>query len=143
MPRCVQIVIFWAVFCASIPALADLSPTHVVQSFVEAYNAHDVDKMLAHVTDDIRWMSVDGEQIGIEASGKTALGNAMKEYFTGLPSARSEIRHSHALGDFVSVIEKALWSSNGVTKSQCAVAVYQLRDGYIANVWYHSAQPCD
>ena len=117
--------------------------TEVVEAYVAAYNEQDVESMLSLVTEDVRWMTVDGVRIRLESVGKEALGAGVAAYFTNLPSARSVLRSLDAAGDFVTAIEKATWVSDGETRSQCAVSVYQLRDELIMAVWYFSAQPCD
>lgn len=114
----------------------------VVRAYVEAYNAHDVDRMLSFMVDGIRWMSVAGEAITIESSGKGAVGSSMSGYFDGLPSARSELRRVISVGNYVSTIEESMWESDGEERSQCALATYELSGSKIVNVWYHAAQPC-
>ena len=114
----------------------------VVRAYVEAYNAHDVDRMLSFMVDPVRWMSVAGDAIAIEASGKDAVGSSMSGYFGRLPSARSELRRVISVGNFVSTIEESMWESGGESRAQCALANYELSGGKIVNVWYHAAQPC-
>lgn len=131
-------------------SLATISPVRAQQSsaaervldFIEAYNAHDVDKMLTMVSADIRWMNVDGIRIRLQAAGREALGTGMTSYFAGLPSARAEVRDIRQLDDFVTVVEAAIWDDNGRSQAQCAVSVYQLTAGLIANVWYYPAREC-
>lgn len=131
-----------ALVCA-VAARAEPSSHEVVHFYISAYNAHNVEEMLTLVTDDIRWMSVDGIRIRLEAAGKEALGNGMADYFASLPSARSEVRDISQLGDFVTVVEAAIWESDGATQSQCAISVYQISEGLISNVWYYPARPCE
>ena len=140
---CITKLIALVVLCCPVSVLAERPSIRVVHSFIAAYNEHDIETMLTFVTEDIRWMSVEEENISVEASGKEALGIAMTAYFEGLPSARSEVLFVHGLGDYVSVTEKAVWISDGVAHSQCAISVYQLTKGHISNVWYYSAQPCE
>lgn len=118
------------------------SSEEIVRGYLDAHNAHDVTGMLAALNDGVRWMSIAEDGISIEAAGKEMLGSAMTDYFARLPSARSELRNAHAVGNFVSTIEEASWDSRGKRKSQCALATYELSDGKISNVWYHAAQPC-
>ena len=132
-----------AVLVCTFVAHAEISSTELVNAYFKAYNAHNVERMLAIVTDDIRWMSVDGNSIALEADGKESLGDAMLAHFARSPSTRSEVRDISALGDFVTVIEAAMRDSNSATGAQCAIAVYQFSEGLIANVWYYAARPCE
>jgi hypothetical protein len=129
--------------CAAVPALAQTVASDVVQSYVSAYNEHDVDKMQTLVTDDVRWMSINNDKITLESSGKKELAESMRSYFEGLPSTRARLTGVRSLGDFVTVIEESGWESKGEMKSQCAVSVYELKEGLILSVWYFAARPCE
>lgn len=122
---------------------AQATSQDLVLAFIEAYNTQDVDEMLALVTADIRWMSVEGVRIRMQTVGKEALGSGMRGYFDNLPSARAEVRDIRQLDDFVTVVEAALWEENGVAQSQCAISVYQVSAGLISNVWYYPARQCE
>ena len=44
-------------------------------------------------------------------------------------------------GRFVTVRERASWTSeSGEERSQASVAVYEIRDGLVARVWYYPAE---
>ena len=123
-------------------AKTGITAASLVRLYVAAYNAQNVDLMLTRVHDDVRWMSVDSDDLVTEAQGKRELGAVMRSYFENLPSARSQIREIHTIGNYVSVVEEAQWTAASGDKSQCALAVYEIDAGLIANVWYHAAQPC-
>jgi len=128
--------------CTTTPDSSDLGNAGIVSTYVAAYNDHDIERMLGMVTDDIRWMSVEKNNVAVITEGKLALASALADYFTGLPSASSRIRYIQANGTFVSVIEEAIWASRGETRSQCALAVYEFDASLITNVWYYSGEPC-
>jgi hypothetical protein len=88
-------------------------------------------------------MSVDGDQIYVEAAGKESLGEGMVAHFAKSPTTRSEVLEISRLGNFVTVTEAAMRESDGVVRSQCAISVYQISKGLISNVWYYAAQPCE
>src|SRR5690606_25934046 len=114
----------------------------VVRSFVEAFNAHDVDAMLSLAADDIRWLRVSGSTVDTETTGKGELGDAMREYFERFSTARSALRSVSAVGRFVTTIEQAEWDTMLESRSQCGVAVYEVDDAKIKNVWYFPPVPC-
>ena len=131
-------ILLWA-----LSSHAQQSSRAVVQSYLDAYSDHDIPGILSLVTHDIRWMAVDGIRIRLQSAGKEAFGEGIATYFQNLPSARSEAREMTVLGNFVTVVEEATWESEGVTHSQCAISVYEITAGLIANVWYYPTQPCE
>ena len=132
-----------AAFCLSLPVLAQDVASEAVNMYIEAYNAHDVDRMLDLVTDDVRWMSLKNDKVTVEAKGKSELSESMASYFEGLPSTRARIVASRTIGQFVMVIEESGWESKGEMKSQCAISVYEMKEQLILNVWYFDSSPCD
>ncbi len=110
-------------------ALAD--PLSVFYRMTAAFNAHDVEGMLAHIDDDIQWFSVQGDRMDVEA-----FRGAMEAYFVAIPAARSEIESAVVSGTFVSVRERAFW---GDDQSQVALGVFEVRHGRILRVWYYPA----
>ena len=113
-----------------------------VENFVEAFNRQDIDAMLEFTTDDLRWMSIVNGQLSIETSNQDELREAMASYFASTPSARAEIRSMTESGPFVHTVEEALWSSHGAKKNQCGMAVYEILEGNIQNVWYFQVHEC-
>ncbi len=128
--------------CGVAPTADATNLSDSVSAYVAAYNAHDVDGMLAMVTDDVRWSIVDAATVTVMTEGKNALASAMHEYFADSPSTRSRIHGTQVNGNFVSVIEEALWQSGATWRSQCSLAIYAFEDGLIGDVWYFAAQPC-
>ncbi|MEZ4701363.1 MAG: nuclear transport factor 2 family protein [Rhodothermales bacterium] len=118
------------------PVTAMVDPVSVFYRMTSAFNAHDVDGMLAYVDDDIQWFSISGDHMDVEARGKAAFRAAMESYFEAIPSARSEIESAVVSGSYVSVRERAYW---GEDQSQVALGVFEVRDGLITRVWYYPA----
>jgi len=114
----------------------------LVERFVSAFNHHDVDAMLEFSAPDIRWMSVSGDRITTETSTHAELRDAMAGYFESVPAARAEIRSISESGRFVHTLEEAFWLSGGAERSQCSMAVYELLDGKLQNVWYFPGHQC-
>lgn len=121
-------------------AVADA--TDVVESYMEAYNRHDVDAVVAHLAEDVRWLSIAGASMTTESSGRQKIADGLRDYFAALPSTGSVIRAIHANGNFVSVVEEARWSRDGETARACALAVYEVEGSYIKHVWYFANQSC-
>ena len=114
----------------------------VVERFLDAYNRHDVEAMLALAHPEIQWLSVAGEKVAVETSGASALGEALVGYFASLPSARSTIEGILPSGRFVSVWERAHWlAKSGGARSQSSLAVYEVEGGKVRRIWYYPVQP--
>jgi hypothetical protein len=110
----------------------------LVRELLSAYNDHNVESMLSTLAADVRWMSVDGGTLYIEAAGQNAIAAAMREFFERRPATRSVLRSVDSAGPFV----KAIGTTDGVEHSQCATSVYELQDQKIKNVWYFAAFDC-
>lgn len=121
---------------------ASETETRVVESFVEAYNQQDVVAMIKLTTSDVNWMSVESKTLSVITEGQEQLKKAMQSFFENGNHGRSEILNIHRSGDFVHTVEKAIWSSGGEEKSQCSLAVYELKEEKITDVWYYPAHPC-
>lgn len=128
--------------CSSAPERTITALEQRVRDYVDAFNLRDLDAMLALADESIIWwMLIDGEFVA-ETRGKDALRQALSEYMTGDNSIRSRLLDVQVQGQTVSVIEQALWEVADTTHSQCAVAVYTLDQGRIAQVWYYPASDC-
>ena len=115
----------------------------VVLNYVNAFNAQDIPAMLQNTTEDIKWMSVYGEQLSLETTGKAPLKQTLQHYYQQVPSIHSELLEKKSSGPFVYTVEKASWKSDGENKSQCSPAIYQLEKGLIKHVWYFAAFACE
>ena len=133
-----------ALLGGAVPAAAQPATPEqqVVERFLDAYNRHDVEAMLALAHPEIQWLSVAGEEDSIETSGASALREALVGYFASLPSARSTIEGILPSGRFVSVWERAHWQAkSGGARTQSSLAVYEVEGGKIHRIWYYPVQP--
>jgi len=121
--------------------LEKTNPAAIVKALASAFNAHDVDAMLALVTDDVEWLSVDGRQVAVEAAGKETLRQGMAGYFESCPSCRSELESLTATESRVSTVERASWDSADGPTSQRSLAVYELLGDRIRRVYYFPSEP--
>jgi hypothetical protein len=128
-------------------AIGQQSPTGapaaepVVRALYAAFNTGSADALVTHVSGDVKWMTVTGQAVAVEAAGKEALRASMLHYFRSLPSVRSRIESIMSAGDFVTVHERVTWRAAAGEKTQSALAVYKVRDGRIVSVWYYEVMP--
>ena len=129
-------------FCLvlSVPSFADSNRVQQVEQFVAAFNDHNAERMAQYVTEDVQWLSVNGDKITIETSGKENLVAAMSGYFKSCPSCQSQLEDFTVLGSRVSVVEEASWRRNGELRSQKSLAVYEFSNNLIHRVYYFPAE---
>ena len=123
-------------FILSAPSSAETRRIQQVEQFVAAFNAHDAEQMAKYVTEDVQWLSVNGDKITIETQGKENLVKAMNGYFASCPSCQSELQDFTVLGSRVSVVEQASWRRNGESHAQSSLAVYEFSSNLIRRVYY-------
>lgn len=132
-------------FCASAACTRLSEPDALTAStatFVAAYNARDIVTMMAMVTEDVRWLSVDGGSIQAEASGRDELEAAMAIFFAGSSRASSRMRVIRQDGDYVFGVEEIVRQPTAEKNNQCSVVVYEFERTLIKNVWYYPAYAC-
>lgn len=131
---CLIVLMSWTV---SIMA----SPKKQVELFIEAYNQHNIEKMLENTSEQVKWLYNIDDKLLLETDGKNSLRTAMIAHFKQKTHARSQIKQSLTIGDTVVVIEEAF--SNDGKHSQCALSIYQLKHDLIQSVTYYAATSCN
>jgi hypothetical protein len=111
-----------------------------VRSFITAFNRHDSDAMSRFVTNDVQWLSVDGDSIVVETDGKAALVTAMNAYFRSCPTCRSRLAKMISSRDRVSAIETASWQGKDGSRTQSGISVYEFSEGLIKRVYYFPSE---
>ena len=111
-----------------------------VKDYVAAYNRRDIDAMLNMVSEDIQWLSVDGDKITVETKGKGPLRESLAGYFKSSPSAQSTLEWIHATSARVAAHEKSTWKTKSGMKSQTSLSVYEFHQGLITRVYYYPAE---
>jgi len=140
-----SLISYLSLLLLSLTACTQSNPsTQIVESYLDAYNEHDIEAMLEYLADDAKWMSVSEARVTIETSNNEQLKTVLEAYFEDLPSTRSEIQHVAANGNFINAFEKAIWEDkDGDEQSQCAASVYELEEGLIKNIWYYPSSKCE
>ncbi len=122
---------------SSAAAAADTTPAAVVQAYIRAYNAHDVEATVAFLASDFVWLSIAGDSVAVEARGTDAIRAGLREYFRATPTSRSTLVALSALGPWVTAHERAEWVSASGPRAQASVSVYEVRGGLLRRVWYY------
>jgi hypothetical protein len=109
-------------------------PVHVVERLMEAFNAHDVEAMIALVTDDVELYYPDEGGTFAPASRSAAqLATDMRAYFAANPSVQSRLEAVVPGPVFVSIRER-------IVGGQSSLAVCEVRQGLVRRVWYFPAE---
>ena len=132
-----------ALSVASVSAQANTESAQVVSQFIDAFNQHNVEKMLSHTTDSVHWGHVKGNKMTLEASNQTEFGTAMNDYFQTLPAAKAEIISMMDSGSFVTIVEQISWTNEEQRNTQCSIGVYQLSGDKISTISYYPPHTCE
>ena len=112
----------------------------IVHSYVEAFNARNVEAMLSMVTDDVQWLTVDGDTIVSETGNKEELRQAMESSFESPSTCKSNLEHVISTGERVSALEVASCeTAQGIQKQQ-SISVYEFSGNLIKRVYYFSVE---
>jgi hypothetical protein len=105
-----------------------------VQRQLEAYNAHDLDAFLAQYTEDIRaYRPPAAEPILV---GKVAFAAHYAKNRFNIPTLHAKVVNRMAFGN--KVVDHEVVTGLGENPVEVA-AVYEVRDGLIAAVWFFAA----
>jgi hypothetical protein len=120
----------------------DTNPVAVVRAYVAAFNAKDLDAMMAQVSPTMVWLNVEGDSVTVGGRGADAFRRLLASYFREVPNAQSELLDLRALGPWVTTQERTRWStpSDGAG-GQSSVVVYEVRAGRVQRAWYYPAEP--
>jgi len=118
----------------------DSSSVTILRTYVEAYNRHDVDKLMTMVADDFTYLSVAGDSMQCDIRGSAPLREWLTGYFRSLPTVRSVIEDVFPCGAYLAMRESAIWQSKKGERSQVSIGVYEIQNGRIRRAWYFPAQ---
>jgi len=139
----IALFIFSGVFMTPVPAAdepAERGHENIVHSYVEAFNAHNVEAMLKMVTDDVQWLTIDGDKIVTETGNKEELRQGMEGYFESCSTCKSNLVHVFSTGERVSALEVASFETAKSIQKQQSISVYEFSGNLIKRVYYFAAE---
>jgi hypothetical protein len=120
----------------------DTSPIAVVTAYVAAFNAKDLDAMMAYVSPGMVWLNVAGDSVTLGGRGVGAFQRLLAGYFREVPTAQSELLAVRATGPWVTTHERTRWSAPPAgAGGQSSIVVYEVRAGLVQRAWYYPAEP--
>ena len=108
-----------------------MTPADIVQSQLDAYNAHDLEHFVDCFSGDVQLFRMPAEAPHIV--GKAALRAFYAEHRFSIATLRAELLNRMTLGD--KVIDHERIHGLGEQPSE-VIAVYRINGGLIANVWF-------
>ena len=112
---------------------ADTATTlDVIDRFNEAFNRHDVDAVMALMTDDVIFENTSPRPDGERFKGQADVRGFWERFFSGTPSARFEAEDIFAAGDRCTVRWIYNWTNPDDTGYVRGVDVFRVRDGKVA-----------
>lgn len=109
--------------------VSDISPEHIVQKQLDAYNAKDIDAFLATYNDDVLIYDYPDT---VRYKGKEAMRPYYDKKFKDEPNLFCEIKHRIVLGNKV-IDEEYVTYSDRIVK---VISIYEVKNGKIAKVTF-------
>ena len=104
-----------------------------IERFNEAFNSHDVDAIMAFMTDDVVFENTSPRPDGERYEGEQAVRGFWEQLFGGSPSARFETEDIFAAADRCTVRWVYHWvDSEGKPGHVRGVDVFRVHDGRVA-----------
>ena len=105
-----------------------MEPLQIIQAFHDAFNRHDVNAIMALMTDDCVFENTSPAPDGERYEGQAAVRGMWERLFTASPDAYFEIEDIFAAGDRGVIRWRYDWGSGHVR----GVDVFRVRDGKVA-----------
>ena len=103
-----------------------------IERFNEAFNRHDVDAVMAAMTEDCVFDSTRPPPDGERIEGQAAVRKFWEAFFARSPSAHFDAEEIFAAGDPAVVRWVYRWTREGVQGHIRGVDVFKVRDGRVA-----------
>jgi ketosteroid isomerase-like protein len=109
------------------------SPLDVIDRFNAVFNRHDVDAIMAAMTEDCLFENTSPPPEGERFEGQDAVRAFWERLFESTPSAHLEAEDIFAAGDRCTVRWRYTWSEpNGTRGHVSGVDVFRVRNGKVA-----------
>jgi ketosteroid isomerase-like protein len=107
--------------------------SEVIERFNEAFNRHDVDAIMALMTEDCVFEDTQPRPDGTRYEGQAAVRGYWERFFASSPQAHFETEDLFAGGDRCAVRWRYTWvDKDGQTGHVRGVDVFRVRDGKVA-----------
>lgn len=105
----------------------------IIEQFNDAFNRHDVDAVMALMTEDVLFENTQPPPDGERFVGQAAVRGFWERFFAGSPQARFTTEELVAAGDRATVCWRYDWqSAPGDTGHIRGIDLFRVRDGKVA-----------
>ncbi len=104
----------------------------VIDRFNEVFNRHDVDGVMALMTDDVVFENTSPSPDGERYEGQAAVRAFWERFFASSPEAHFEAENIFASGDRCTVRWRYTWKNADSSGHVRGVDVFRVRDGKVA-----------
>lgn len=101
----------------------------VVERFSDAFNAHDIKRVMALMTEDVVFENTSPAPDGERFEGAAAVRAFWEDFFAASPEARFDVEEIFAINDRCVVRWTYHWSATGHIRG---VDIFTVRDGKVA-----------
>ena len=112
-----------------VPGLAPTDTRETVEAFNEAFGRHDVDAVMALMTDDCIFENTLPPPDGERHAGQADVRRCWEQFFGGTPQARFETEEMVVAGDRAVVRWRFDWGGGNVR----GIDLFKVRDGKVAD----------
>jgi hypothetical protein len=106
------------------------TPEEVAQANIDAYNAHDVNALIATFTPSATFGQLGGR---ILLDGRGPMQGYYSQLFEARPTVRCEVKQRTVMGPFVVELQEI---SGDDQPGMQAMLISEVREGQIVKVWY-------
>lgn len=104
----------------------------VIERFNDAFNRHDVDAVMALMTEDVIFENTQPPPDGERYAGQAAVRAFWERFFQESPHAHFEAEDLFAAGDRAAVRWRYTWGEAGAPGHIRGVDIFRVRDGRVA-----------
>lgn len=112
-----------------------------VEAYARAFDARDLDALLALTHEDVEWSSLTGDRVAVETRGREALRASLEAYFRACPSCSASLEWVEGAGSRVAALEHASYDTAEGRRTQQSLSVYEFEDGLVRRVIYFPSEP--
>lgn len=115
----------------------DKSVHDILIDQVEAFNAKNIETLVANVSEDFKWYYIGSDTLLLEVDGKENFQKSMIAYYNSLKEVKSEITEYAIEQNRINFKEVVQYETkSGHSGQASSMGIYEMKNGLIHRVWY-------